>query len=217
MALPSWTRYGVILGDSQILEKGLAEFFATSNGGTNTTAQPGLWDPESNLYWRDKTYIAQRAPNGAKVFWSRGVGWASAALALTLTYLPPAHSAFPLLQARLSAIAHALLPQQGADGLWRSSLLDAAEYANPETTGSSCFTFMMATAVKAGWLDAATFTPVIANAWEGLSKISLQPSGLVGYCQPADGQPHAATQNQTSDFCVGQFLLAGSAVYSLVA
>ena len=88
---------------------------------------------------------------------------------------------------------------------------------NPETTGSSCYTFMMATAVKRGWLDAATFTPVIASAWSGLSTLALQPSGLVGFCQPADGQPHPALQNSTSDFCVGQFLLAGSAVYELVA
>ena len=217
MALPAWTRYGVLLGDAQILDKALLEFAATSDGGANASAQPGLWDAASNLYWRDKTYIAQRAPNGAKVFWARGVGWASAALALTLEALPPAHAAFPALQQRLAAIAHALLPLQGADGMWRASLLDADQYPNPETTGSSCYTFMMATAVKRGWLDAATFAPAIASAWRGLSTVALQPGGLVGWCQPADGQPHPAQQNSTSDFCVGQFLLAGSAVYSLVA
>jgi unsaturated rhamnogalacturonyl hydrolase len=128
MALPSWTRYGVLMGDDEILAQGLREFAATSDGGSNATAQPGLWDAESKLYWRDKTYIAQRAPNGNKVFWARGVGWASAALALTLEYLPPAHAAFPVLLQRLSDIAHALLPLQGADGMWRSSLLDADEY-----------------------------------------------------------------------------------------
>ena len=32
-------------------------------------------------------------------------------------------------------MAAALKPQQGADGLWRASLLDSSEFPNPETTG----------------------------------------------------------------------------------
>ena len=72
------------------------------------------------------------------------------------------------------------LPVQGADGLWRSSLLDAAHYPNPETTGSACFTYAIAYGINAGLLDATTYIPVVAAAWEGLANISLQ------VCKPDD-------------------------------
>jgi outer membrane protein len=61
--------------------------------GDYATSQPGLWDPASNLYWRDHTYIAQRNSDGSKVFWGRGNGWASAALALAHRALPPSAAA----------------------------------------------------------------------------------------------------------------------------
>jgi hypothetical protein len=84
-----------------------------------------------------------------------------------------------------------------------------------ETTSSSCFTYGLAYGVNAGILPAAEYTPVVAAAWAGLASIALQPNGLVGWCQPAAGSPGPALQNSTSDFCVGQFLLAGSQVLRL--
>lgn len=69
----------------------------------------------------------------------------------------------------------------------------------------------------AGLLSSAVYTPVVAKAWQGLSTIALQPNGFVGYCQPPNGQPAPAYSNQTSDFCVGQFLLAGSEVSKMAA
>jgi unsaturated rhamnogalacturonyl hydrolase len=84
-----------------------------------------------------------------------------------------------------------------------------------ETTSSSCFTYGLAYGINAGILPAADFTPVVAAAWAGLTSIALQPNGLVGWCQPPGGGPGPAEQNSTSDFCVGQFLLAGSEVLTL--
>ncbi len=41
----------------------------------------------------------------------------------------------------------------------------------------------------------------------------IQPDGLFGYCQPVGGSPENNINNRTtSDFCVGQFLLAASYV-----
>ena len=216
MGMSSFFQYSNLTGDDRLLTLAWAEYNATTYGGTNRTSQPGLWDPESNLYWRDKSYISLRTPSGAKVFWARGCGWAIASMALSIAALPAGHPAAAEFTVRLQAMAAALVPQQGADGLWRASLLDAAQYPNPETTGTACFTFALAWAVNHGILAADTYVPVIARAWAGLSSVSLQSSGLVGWCQPANGQPAPTTADATSDFCVGQFLLAGSEVYRLV-
>ena len=83
--------------------------------------------------------------------------------------------------------------------------------------GSALFTYAMAWAVRNGVLDKAVYTPIVYAAWAGLAGTSLQPNGLVGWCQPANGQPAGTTQNSTSDFCVGNFLMAGAEVYRLVS
>lgn len=59
--------------------------------------------------------------------------------------------------------------------------------------------------------------PLPPRAWNGLASTAVQSNGLLGYCQPAAGSPGNATATDTSDFCVGQFLLAGSEVYKMVA
>ena len=72
------------------------------------------------------------------------------------------------------------------------------------------FAFGLAKGVNAGYFSRDKFLPVVLKAWKGLSTIALHDSGLVGYCQPVGGGPNNATSTDTSDFCVGQFLLAGS-------
>ena len=70
--------------------------------------------------------------------------------------------------------------------------------------------------INQGVLDAATYTPVVLKGWEGLATVSLQPSGLVGYCQGVGAEPGPATKDGTSDFCVGLWLMAAREVYRLV-
>ena len=87
----------------------------------------------------------------------------------------------------------------------------------PCASACSFFTFAISYALSQGLLDAATYGPVVEKAWGGLSTVSLQASGLVGWCQPVGGGPAPATATSTSDFCVGAFLLAGSQVYKAAA
>jgi len=217
MGLGSFFAFSKLLGTSRFRDEAFYQYLNVTLGGPNGTAgkQPPLWDPVPGLYHRDHTYVNVTDKNGDKIFWARGSGWVAAAIAEALQHVPAAHPYYVELAGRLALMAKALAPLQGADGFWRASLLDAALFANPETTGTACFTYALAWGVNNGVLDAATYTPVVAAAWAGLAGTALQPSGRVGWCQPPNGQPNAATANDTSDFCVGQFLLAGSEVFKL--
>eukprot|EP01043_Picozoa_sp_COSAG02_P125476 COSAG02_NODE_62637_length_265_cov_0.867470_1_plen_68_part_10 len=51
----------------------------------------------------------------------------------------------------------------------------------------------------------------MSKAWDWLTAVALHEDGRVGNCQPGGGQPeNNFGSNSTSDFCVGQFLLASS-------
>jgi hypothetical protein len=134
----------------------------------------------------------------------------------------------------LQTMAASLAPLQGSDGLWRSSLLDPSIFPSPETSGTALITFALAYGIKAGLLSSATYQPVVAKAWAGLSTIALQPSGFVTDCQAVGFAPAASytaksprtKQTATSSgtvnvdeppFCVGAFLLAGAWVAQLIS
>ena len=66
--------------------------------------------------------------------------------------------------------------------------------------------------------SAATYTPAVGKAWAWLSTTALHPDGRVGNCQPGGGAPaNNFDANSTSNFCVGQMLLAASEVSKLAA
>jgi rhamnogalacturonyl hydrolase YesR len=215
MTLGSFFHYSRLLQDARLADFMFAQFSNVTYGGPlGKTTQPGLFDPNDSFYYRDYSYVNKTDPAGKKIFWGRGNGWVMAGLVQALKQTnassPYAHE----FRGKLQAMAAALKAiQSPTDGLWRSNLADAGEFPNPETTGSAQFTFGIAFGVNTGILDRNTYTPVVEAAWKGLSSVSLQESGLVGWCQPVGGAPGPANQTSTSDFCVGQFLLAGSQVY----
>ncbi len=212
MGLPTWMRFANVTGDSSYAFKAYEYFLFTAyaDGG------PGLWSPEHNLFYRDATYFNKTSPGGHPIFWARGVGWALAAMARAIAVLP-ADSPFALeFTQKLVAIAGALLPLQNhTDGFWRASLLDAASIPNPETTGTALFVYGIAWGITAGILPQDPYLPAAFAGWNALASVALQPDGFVGWCQPANGQPAPTVLNSTSDFCVGQFLLAGSEILKL--
>ena len=188
----------------------------------NTTANAGnppdgintfhMWDEDASLFYRDDRFL------GSKTFWGRGNGWAMAAMARVLEVLP-ADTAYDAQRneyaGKLQAMAAALVRAQWPDGCWRADLLNATAYRNPETTGSANFVFGLAFGIRTGLLSAAQYSSPLEKGWDCLSRVALQPSGLFGYCQPIGGSPASCSSNSTSDFCVGQFLLAATAVAKL--
>jgi unsaturated rhamnogalacturonyl hydrolase len=223
MNVPQWLAYGDAMEEEDAFTTfARAQYNWTKFGGPagGAGSQPGLFSPAHGLWWRDHTFVNATSPNGAPVFWGRGSAWAGIMLAkaLALGVLPPGDAWRADMEATLAAMAAALAPLQGADGLWRASLLDAAAFPNPETTSSAGITAMLAYGVRAGLLDAATYTPVVAAAWEGLTSVSLaNGTGVPGWCQPVGDRPAAAAAGDTSDFCAGFVLLAAAEVFRLVA
>eukprot|EP01043_Picozoa_sp_COSAG02_P030269 COSAG02_NODE_1924_length_10351_cov_4.487320_13_plen_118_part_00 len=104
------------------------------------------------------------------------------------------------------------------DGAWRASLLDPSHFLVPETSGTAEFVFGIAWGVNEGLLPAATYRPVVARGWNWLEGTALhKDSGLVGFCQPGGDQPeNNFNSSSTTNFCVGQFMLAAGQVLRMV-
>ncbi|MEA2708520.1 MAG: hypothetical protein QOF78_1121 [Phycisphaerales bacterium] len=174
-----------------------------------------LFDTGENLYYRDKDYFPPaKTKNGKKIFWSRGNGWVAAGIPRVLQYLPPddpQRGRFIELHQKMSA---ALLKVQGADGYWRSSLLDAEEFPSPETSGTAFFCFSYAWGINNGTLDRATYLPATIKAWNALAA-KVTPEGKLGYVQKVAGSPGAVNPEDTHEYAAGALLLAGSEMVKL--
>lgn len=177
----------------------------------------GLYDPAAGLWYRDANYLypGVATPSGAKVFWSRGNGWVFAALARTLSELPPTNPHYNEYLATFHTMAAALKAVQRPEGYWNSSLADPNHFPGPESSGTAFFTYGLAWGINHGYLDAATYGEPVVRAWQWLVTAALHPDGKVGYVQPVGERPGPATYDDTMAYGVGAFLLAGSELYKL--
>ncbi len=240
MGLPDWTRWATRTGNTAYLDKLDAFYLWNRNQGATsarcagkTLPQAGLFDATQGLWFRDCTYVGTKDANGQPIFWARGNGWVIAAMADVLKSLPAGDARSTKYADMLQTMAARLVQLQGSDGFWRSSLLDAALYPQPETSGTALITYALAYGIKAGLLDAATYRPAVARAWQGLSTLALRPNGFVTNCQGpgvAPGAPYTAPAPRTAPtptssgtvnadsppFCVGAYLLAGSQIAQLI-
>jgi rhamnogalacturonyl hydrolase YesR len=206
MAPPALARMSKVTGDSKY-DAFLARQF--------WDATDFLFDKDENLFYRDATFFPPKKTHGGKkVFWSRGNGWVMAGVARVLDVLPagaPGREKFIDLHRRMAA---KLITLQGADGLWRASLLDPDEYPTPETSGTAFFCYALAWGVNHGTLDRAAYLPHVLKAWEGLAgKVTTE--GRLGYVQKVAGSPGKVNPGDTHEYAVGGLLLAGSEVMKL--
>lgn len=173
-----------------------------------------LYDKEEHLYYRDSRYFDTREPNGRKVFWSRGNGWVIAGLARVLQDMPADYPERPRFVALFGEMAAKVASVQGADGYWRSSLLDPDSLPNPETSGTGFFTFSLAWGINQGLLSRTQHEPSVRRGWSALVN-AVQPDGCLGWVQRIGDKPGATSQDTTEVYGVGALLLAGSEVYKL--
>jgi len=171
-----------------------------------------FWNDTESLWYRDGGFLK------SNVFWGRGNGWAIGSLVDTIRYYDTSLPEYKVIVENFKQHAAKLKSIQGTDGCWRSSLTDPINYPIPETTGTSGFAYALAFGINQNILSKNDYLPVVENAWNCITKTALQPSGLLGYCEPAGYEPnHNIHPDSTSDFCVGLFLCASTEVAVLAS
>ncbi|MEA3288376.1 MAG: glycoside hydrolase family 88 protein [Candidatus Marinimicrobia bacterium] len=174
-----------------------------------------LFDKNEALFYRDQRYFYRRSANGYKVFWSRGNGWVIAGLPRIIVNLPEKDKQRQSYIELFKTLAASLVVLQGEDGLWRSSLLDAAEYPNPESSGSGFITYALAWGVNQGHLDPAKYESAVILGWSGLVQ-AVHEDGKIGWVQDIGMDPRDVSYDDTHAYGAGAFLLAGSEMIKLL-
>ncbi|MFI1620747.1 glycoside hydrolase family 88 protein [Streptomyces lydicus] len=216
MAMPPFARLGALRDDPAYWDAMHALYTHTKSaeGG------PGLYDPGSGLWYRDKRFLpgGMSSPNGKPVLWSRGNGWVAAAHAKVLAVLPDGFAPVRAYRGTLVRELAALRAVQRSDGFWNVNLADPAHLPGPETSGTAFFAFGTAYALRAGLVPRGTYRPVAARAWNAMVTTAVQPDGFLGYVQNVGDRPESSqpvTRDSTADFGVGAFLLAGTELVAL--
>lgn len=220
MAMPPFARLGALRKDPSYWVAMYQLYHSTKRLQLDCQNRvTGLYSESTPLWYRDNRYAIdgprQFSPSGRPVFWSRGNGWALAAHAKVLKAVPLSDKRGPEYAATLRSAASALLPVQRADGFWNVNLADPAHFGGPETTGTAFFAFGIACGIRAGLLDHTTYLPVVARAWNGMVATAVRSDGFLGYCQGVGDGPAAVDPNQTADYGVGAFLMAGAEIAHL--
>jgi rhamnogalacturonyl hydrolase YesR len=187
-----------------------------------TKTRDRFLDPTDHLFVRDDTWLPQ--DNGVRilerndrpVYWGRSMGWAIGGLARLLETLPkddPQRSEF---EADLRKMAAALVPCQGADGMWRASLFDQESYPMGETSATALIAYGLLWGVNQGILDRATYLPPAEKSMRALLAIQ-EPDGKLGYVQPGAESPRVPVYRASNnEYATGAFLLAGSEMLKLL-
>ena len=204
MVMPVMTKMYHVTGNQKYLDK-LYEYIQFSDSI--------MYDAEEGLYYRDAKYVypKHKSANGKKDFWARGDGWVLAGLAKVLKDLPKEFKHYDFFVDKYVRMAKAIADIQQPGGYWTRSMMDPEHAPGPETSGTAFFTYGLLWGVNNGYLDEATYMPVIKNAWNYLKKTALQKDGRVGYVQPIGEKAipgQIVDANSTANFGVGAFLLA---------
>ena len=205
MVMPVMTKMYKLTGDIKYLDK-LTENFLWSDSL--------MYDKDEQLYYRDAKYIypkVKTACNDGKSFWARGDGWVLAGLAKVLADMPQDYKNRPIFVQRFRELAEGVARVQRPGGYWSRSMLCEDDAPGPETSGTAFFTYGMLWGVNNGYLDNATYGPVIQKAWKYLSETALQPDGSIGFVQPIGEKPDptkTVDAHSQAPFGTGAWLLA---------
>jgi rhamnogalacturonyl hydrolase YesR len=165
-----------------------------------------IYDKKNSLWWRDSRWV------GKTQHWSRGNGWIVISLTNTIAALPATDPNRAHYISLLQAMFAKLKATQQSGGYWTADVDHPSSYPAPESSGTSFFTYGMAKAIQAGYLDKDTYLPVVQKAWTWLKTKALHSDGVVGYVQGPSSQPsqhQPISSTATSNYGVGAFLMAG--------
>ena len=100
-------------------------------------------------------------------YWSRGNGWAAAALTEVLMVLPEDHEYYPSILEAYKSMMASLKGCQGEDGMWHQ-LLDYPD-SFPETSSTGMFLFAMASGLNKKLLPETEYKTTVVKAWNALA------------------------------------------------
>ncbi|MFC1518602.1 glycoside hydrolase family 105 protein [Pseudomonadota bacterium] len=205
MSPPTWFALANATGNKKYADFAHKEFRATLDF---------LFDPETQLVYRDSRYMNMRGDFGEKIFWSRGIGWVMGGLVHTLDLLEYDDPNRLYYEQYFRRIAHAIKALQKEDGTWSSSLLAKDKMTNQESSGTAFFTYAFAWGIKQGLLNPSEYWPVTEKAWTALVSF-IHPDGMLGYVQKIGDAPSESPYDSTQIYGSGAFLLAGTMIYDL--
>lgn len=108
--------------------------------------------------------------------WGRGNGFALLGVTEALTHLPVAWSDRPQVLDIYKKHVAALAKLQAEDGSWRQVVDEPASYH--ELTVTAMTTAAMARGVRLGWIDRATYGPIVDRGWSAVAA-RVNPDGTV--------------------------------------
>lgn len=219
MAMPVYSRLARLYNNQDYLDLMHEAFMFTKEklGGS------GLYNPEDGLWWRDTDFLPPYTePNGEDCYWSRGNGWAYAAIVRVMEDMPKDYKHFSTYKTLFLEMSEALLKVQRPDGYWNVSLHDPDNFGGKELTGTLFFVYGMMWGVNNNLLDSKYLNSAM-KAWNAVIKESIRPDGSLAYIQgtgkePKDGQPVTYdSKPDFEDYGVGIFLLAGTEIYKYLS
>jgi rhamnogalacturonyl hydrolase YesR len=102
----------------------------------------------------------------AEAAWGRGNAFPALGLALTLSDFPADHPAYASLLASFQRHMATLAKFQDENGMWRNVIDRPGAYA--EYSATAMIGAAMLRGVRRGWLDTATYQPLVDKAWQAI-------------------------------------------------
>ena len=211
MTMNTLPRLAVATSESKYFEKAFVDYSAAALAPPNPPRAFGFWSAKDSLFWRDARFVNSR------VFWGRGNAWAICGLVGALRYSKdkdPHYAVYLKLFTQMAAKLKAIVSKD--TGAWGTSLLNAHDYPQAETTATAQFVHALAFGINKGLIDKAEYLSTVEKGWHWLATVALQPGGVVGFCQQVAGSPGSGFKaNDTNHYGVGFFLQAASEVAKL--
>jgi hypothetical protein len=117
----------------------------------------------------------------AEAAWGRGNAFPALGLALTLSEFPRDHPAYPQLLASFQQQMAALARFQDENGMWRNVIDRPGAY--PEYSATAMIGAAMVRGIRNGWLDRATYQPLVDQAWRAILRRTSADGRLVDVCE----------------------------------
>ena len=117
----------------------------------------------------------------AEAAWGRGNAFPALGLALTLSDFPADHPAYARLLASFRRHMAVLSRFQDENGMWRNVIDRPGAYS--EYSATAMIAAAMLRGIRNGWLDRATYQPLVDNAWRAVLLRTGADGRLVDVCE----------------------------------